>query len=60
MFKDVLTNSNLTIWAEAALVIFLLCFVAIGVWTLTRPRKLIEQWAAIPLDNADLGGEHHG
>ncbi|WP_428939578.1 CcoQ/FixQ family Cbb3-type cytochrome c oxidase assembly chaperone [Fontivita pretiosa] len=59
MFNDVLTNSNLTTWAEAALVIFLLCFLAIGIWTLTRPRKLIEQWAAMPLDDAGLEGERH-
>lgn len=49
MFKDVLNHANLTLWAEAGLVVFFLVFVGVAVWTFTRSRKQVEEWSAIPL-----------
>jgi hypothetical protein len=53
-FKDVLNSmsANLT---EVALVIFFLAFLAIVVWTITRPRKEVDRWANLPNDNSGPG-----
>jgi hypothetical protein len=51
MFKDVLQHANLTHWAEMGLVIFFVVFLGAVVWTLTRRRQDVEQWATLPLTN---------
>jgi hypothetical protein len=50
MFKDVLNHAHLTYWAEAALVLFFLTFVAVFIWVMTRPRKQVQRWSSLPLD----------
>ena len=51
MFKDVLTHSNLTHWAEAGLVIFFLTFLAISIWALTRRSDEIRRWSEVPIND---------
>lgn len=49
MFKDVMNYAELSRWAETGMLIFFACFIAVTIWALTRPRKQVEEWAAIPL-----------
>lgn len=49
MLKDVLSNGALTHYATIGLVIFVVVFVGITVWVLTRSRREIQTWAQIPL-----------
>ena len=58
MFKDVLRHApDLATWAEMGLVIFFAVFIGAVVWALTRPRKEVRQWAALPLDGESLHEE---
>ena len=50
MFKDVLRDSNLTIFATVGLVVFFVAFTGVIVWVLTRPKKKVDQWAHLPLE----------
>jgi hypothetical protein len=52
MFKDVLIHADLSHWAEAGLVIFFVIFVGAMIWTLTRPRRMVEEWARLPLHDS--------
>lgn len=60
MFKDVLNHSNLTYWAEAGLVVFFAVFVLTAIWAMTRPKKLVREWAAIPLASDQAGKDLSG
>ena len=60
MFKDVLTHANLTHWAEMGLVIFFLVFLGAVVWTLTRSRREVEQWARLALHESELSSQENG
>ena len=59
MFKDVLTHANMVHWAEMGLVIFFAVFVLTTAWAMTRPKRQVEQWSAIPLTADDGRGSHH-
>ena len=50
MFKSVLNDGSLTHFAVWGLVIFVVVFLGVAVWVLTRPRKTIRRWSSIPLD----------
>lgn len=49
MLKDLLTLHS----AEIGLVLFFLSFVVITLWTVTRSRKEVDDWSALPLPNAN-------
>ncbi|MEM8782357.1 MAG: cbb3-type cytochrome c oxidase subunit 3 [Planctomycetota bacterium] len=49
MFKDILSDANLTAFATWGLVIFVAVFVGVTIWALTRPKKTVDQWSGIPL-----------
>lgn len=49
MFKDVLNHADMTVWAEMGLVIFFAVFIAVCFYAVTRSKRQIEQWSAIPL-----------
>ncbi len=63
MFKDVLNHSDLSLWAQAGLVIFFVCFVAVTIWVIARPRGEMDRCASLPLGEegntsvAPTGGE---
>ncbi len=48
MLKETLGHLNLYGLTEAATVIFLVVFVAVGLVTLLRPKRDIEQMAQLP------------
>jgi cbb3-type cytochrome oxidase subunit 3 len=54
MLKDVLSNGALTHFATIGLVIFVIVFLGVTVWILTRSRKEVQTWSRIPL----TGDEH--
>ena len=49
MFKDILSDANLTLFATLGLVIFVAVFLGVTIWALTRPRKTVDKWSSIPL-----------
>ncbi|MEM6673551.1 MAG: cbb3-type cytochrome c oxidase subunit 3 [Planctomycetota bacterium] len=53
MLKDIMGGSGLTVFATAGLVIFVIVFVGITVWALTRKQRKIDQWSRIPLTKDD-------
>jgi len=50
MFKDVLQGMDIRWLSNIGMVIFLLTFVAICVWALTRKRSDVTRWNNLPLD----------
>lgn len=55
MLKDVLSNGALTHFATIGLVIFVLVFIGVTVWVVTRSRKEIHTWSRIPLTGEEDG-----
>jgi len=55
MIKDVLSNGALTHFATIGLVIFVVVFIGITVWVVTRSRKEIQTWSQIPLTGDEDG-----
>jgi cbb3-type cytochrome oxidase subunit 3 len=52
--SDVVAHSGLALYAEVALVLFLIAFVGVLVWTLwPSRRKALESHRAMPLDRDD-------
>ena len=49
MFKDVLNHADMALWAEMGLLIFFAVFIAVCFYAVTRSKRQIEQWSAIPL-----------
>ena len=49
MLKNLLTLHS----AEIGLVLFFLSFVVITLWTVTRTRKEVDDWSALPLSGAN-------
>ena len=46
-----MNNLDTTIFAEIALILFLLVFIGIVVQTLRRPREEMERLSRLPIDN---------
>lgn len=55
MLKDVLSNGALTHFATIGLVIFVVVFIGITVWVVTRSRREIQTWSRIPLTGDEAG-----
>jgi hypothetical protein len=53
MLRDTLTAVDLTVWAEAGLVLFAIVFVAIAARTLLGDRAASARHAAIAMENED-------
>ncbi len=53
MFKNfnLTSDANLTNSATWGLTIFVVVFVCVTLWALTRPRKTIQRWASLPLQD---------
>lgn len=51
MLQMVLQEGNFGLFTQIALVLFFLCFLAILLLTMTRPRGLIERDARMPLND---------
>lgn len=50
MIQLMLRFGGYTGFAEIALVIFVLAFLAVVVWVTTRPRRAVDRFARLPLD----------
>lgn len=53
MFKEVFKLESILGLSRWALVIFVLVFVAMIIWTWTRSRATVDRWAALPLDDSE-------
>ncbi len=51
MLRDVIGNAGWSVLAVIALVIFVVVFIAIVIYVLTRPKKEIDRQAQIPLQD---------
>lgn len=49
MIKESLSEAGLTPIAVVSLVLFVVIFLGIVAWTLTRSRKAVSDWSALPL-----------
>ncbi|MBK7406314.1 MAG: hypothetical protein IPJ41_17335 [Phycisphaerales bacterium] len=45
-----LTINDLSIYAEVAMVIFLVIFLAVAAWAVRKPKNQLNTWARLPLD----------
>ncbi len=57
MIKEVLASVDLSVWAEASLLLFAAVFVAVALRTVLTDRKQTERHAAIVL--SDEGATRH-
>ena len=58
MFKEIYNMDVIRLFTQAGLVIFFLVFVAVAVWAYTRPKREVDQWAEIPLSDAEKNEGH--
>ena len=63
MIQDVITRSANSLWPIIALIIFVLCFVGVLIWTYRGRKDRFKREAALPLDDSTsehLNGADHG
>ncbi|MHC4996251.1 MAG: cbb3-type cytochrome oxidase subunit 3 [Planctomycetota bacterium] len=53
MLQEVLTNLDISVFSQIALLIFFVVFLGIIVWVVRRPRGQIDRWANLPLDPSE-------
>ncbi len=51
MLSETVSGSGMSIYAQVALVIFFLAFVAVVIWVLRRPKREIDRQSRLPLDD---------
>jgi hypothetical protein len=56
MLKEVIGGSGTVVWAEVALVVFFIAFVAICVRTWRRPKQEMDDCARIAIEDAPVHG----
>lgn len=49
--SDIMSNADLSHWASLALLAAFAAFVSIVIWVLARPKKQVDRWARVPLDD---------
>jgi cbb3-type cytochrome oxidase subunit 3 len=52
MFKEVFKLESVMQLSSWALLIFMLVFIGMTIWTWTRSRKTIDRWASLPLNDS--------
>jgi len=57
MLKQLFIHMDLARFGEIGMVIFFVVFVAVTIWAISRSRKDVEHWSAIPLDNTHAANE---
>lgn len=55
MLRDALSNGALTHFATIGLVIFVVVFLGVTVWILTRSKREVHTWSRIPLTGDEDG-----
>jgi cbb3-type cytochrome oxidase subunit 3 len=58
--SDVMSHSGLTIYAEIAMVLFVLAFIAIVIRVFRLPKRDVDRAAAMPLDDETTGVRREG
>jgi len=58
--SDVVQNTDLSVWAEAALVLFLAAFLVVAARALTVDKDKAQRMASIPLDLEDERDDRDG
>jgi cbb3-type cytochrome oxidase subunit 3 len=62
MFTALATIIDVSTAGEIGLILFVLIFLGVAVWTFTRSRHEVDHWADIPLDqpprNPDQDDDH--
>ncbi|RMF85711.1 MAG: cbb3-type cytochrome c oxidase subunit 3 [Planctomycetota bacterium] len=48
---DIMSGANLALLPTVALLIFFGVFLAIVAWVLLRPKRDVERWARMPMDD---------
>lgn len=51
MFKEIFHIDSVALLSEAALVIFVLVFIATALWIVTRSKASVSRWARLPLED---------
>ena len=51
--KGLMSGMGMNVFAMVSMVLFVVSFVAILIWTFTRPSKEIESYANMPLHDND-------
>jgi cbb3-type cytochrome oxidase subunit 3 len=54
MIRDVLTLSANSLWSQISLIIFVLCFVGILIWTIAGRRSRFARQSTLPLEDGVL------
>ena len=55
MILGELSINGMAVYAEVAMVIFLVIFAGVGVWALRRSTRELNTWARLPLDETHTG-----
>lgn len=50
-----LTINDMAVYAEVAMVIFLVVFAGVAIWAMRRPKSELNTWARLPLDETAAG-----
>ena len=51
MFKEVFRLDSVETLSEIALVIFVIVFAVTAIWIYSRPRKQVQHWSRLPLED---------
>ena len=51
MIQDVITRAADSLWSQISLVIFVLCFVGVMIWTYSGRKDRFREQAALPLND---------
>ncbi len=63
MIQDVITRSVDSIWPVISLILFVVCFMGVFIWTYRGRKDRFRREASLPLDDAALDtltGANHG
>ena len=64
MIQDVLTRAANSLWPQISLIIFVLCFLGVIIWTYAGHKHRFQYQAHMPLDDESpaepVNGANHG
>lgn len=60
MFKEIFKMESVSLLSHISLVIFVVVFVSLLVWTYARTRREIAHWSQLPLDDGEPGSSQNG
>ena len=60
MNQDVITRAADSIWPQVSLIMFVLCFVAVLIWTYRGKKDRFRRQAALPFDDESTADNKNG